>query len=68
MPDRSRSDRADTSAPAMCIVPAVGRSSVPITFNNVDLPDPDGPTTATNSPDSTRRSIPARAGTGGFPG
>ncbi len=34
----------------------------------VDVPDPDGPTTATSSPSSTRRSTPASADTGGSPG
>ena len=30
-------------------------------FINVDLPDPDGPMTATNSCSAMNRSIPARA-------
>src|ERR1035437_6715086 len=32
-----------------------------------DLPQPDGPTTATNSPSSTRRSTPLSAGTSTLP-
>ena len=37
--------------------PRVGRSSVPMTCSSVDLPEPDGPTTATSSPavDAQRR-------------
>ena len=42
-----RSPSAAMSSPSTCTVPALGRSSVPIMCNNVDLPDPDGPTIAT---------------------
>ena len=35
--------------------PLVGVSSVPIRCNSVDLPDPDGPTTAASSPAVTAR-------------
>ena len=52
----------------MRTTPAVGRSRVPITCSRVLLPDPDGPTMATSSPWSMRRSTPARATTGGSPG
>ena len=33
-------------------VPSVGSSNPPIIFNNVDFPEPEGPTNATNSPSS----------------
>ena len=50
--------------PATCTEPADGRSSVPITCSSVDLPEPDGPTTATASPvahrRATRRAAPRR--------
>ena len=36
--------------------PVVGRSSAPMMLSRVDLPDPDGPTTARYSPSSTVRS------------
>ncbi len=48
--DNSRSDSFATSMPVMRTVPLVGRSNVPIRCNNVVLPEPDGPTTPTNSP------------------
>ena len=50
-----------TSAPAIATVPAVGRCR-PVTRRiRVDLPQPDGPTTATNSPRRTFSVIPSRA-------
>ena len=39
--------------PLITTSPAVGESMVEITFKNVDLPLPDGPMIATNSPLST---------------
>ena len=36
-------------------------------FMSVDFPEPDGPTTATNSPLFTTRSIPFSASTRTFP-
>ena len=39
----------------------VGESSMPITFRSVDLPQPDGPMIATNSPSATSRKMPSRA-------
>ena len=39
-----------TSRPLTMTVPAVGGHSPVTTFINVDLPQPEGPTTATNSP------------------
>ena len=46
-------------------VPVVGRSRLPITCSSVVLPDPDGPTTDTNSPASTVRLTSRSAVTGG---
>ncbi len=43
--------------------PAVGRSRQPITFMKVDLPEPEGPMIATNSPGSTFTSTPCNAWT-----
>jgi hypothetical protein len=67
-PDSSRSDRAATSWPVTRTVPAVGRSKVPIRCSSVDLPDPDGPATATSSPSATAKLIPRNATTGGWLG
>jgi len=53
--------------PLMLTVPELGRSSVPIRLSRVDLPEPDGPTMATNSPSSTLRDTPLQACTGGLP-
>ena len=51
----SRSRIRATSIPVMRTVPAVGLSRVPIRCSSVDLPDPDGPATATSSPAATAR-------------
>src|SRR5581483_1551642 len=40
-------------APSMSTAPASGATKPAIMFNNVDLPHPDGPTMATNSPSRT---------------
>src|ERR1035441_8320025 len=48
-----RSDNSSTRSPAMLTVPRVGRSSPPMRFNNVLLPEPDGPMSARNSPAGT---------------
>ena len=53
-----RSRERPTSWPSMRTVPVVGRCSAPTTFISVDLPDPDGPTIATNSPWPIVRSMP----------
>jgi hypothetical protein len=45
--------------------PAVVGLEFPMTCRSVDLPDPDGPTIATNSPRLTEKDTPRRAGTGG---
>ena len=42
-------------------LPEVGTSSPPIMFSRVDLPLPEVPTIATNSPCSTERFTPSRA-------
>ena len=49
-------------------VPQVGRSSVPAIASRVDLPDPDGPTTAANSPSPIVSVTERSAVTGGDPG
>ena len=52
---------AATSVPARWYVPEDGRSRQPMTCMSVDLPEPDGPTMATNSPSRTWMSTPASA-------
>jgi MFS family permease len=56
-----------TSRPASTSRPAVGRSRQPIRLSRVVLPEPEGPARAVNSPASTVRSIPRRAGTTSLP-
>src|SRR5262245_21862478 len=58
----ARSSNAVRSCPASCTEPAVGRSSVPIMFNNVLFPDPEGPIIASDSPGESVRSTPLRIG------
>jgi hypothetical protein len=43
------------------MIPEVGRSRAAIRWSMVDLPQPDGPVTATDSPRSIRRLSPFRA-------
>ena len=50
-----------TSSPATVTTPCCGSCSPVTSFISVDLPQPDGPTTATNSPFSTRICSPATA-------
>ncbi len=52
------------STPSIVTSPSVGRSSAPIKFSKVDLPDPDGPAKLTNSPAAISRSTPFSALTG----
>ena len=52
----------------MRTLPEVGCSKVPAMASRVDFPDPDGPTTATNSPSSTAIDTERSATTGGDPG
>src|SRR5207244_307318 len=51
-------------SPARKTSPSLGASSPATRFSNVDLPHPDGPVTAMNSPAATIRSIPRNALTG----
>ena len=57
----SSSFRVDSSRPSTVTVPEGGRSSPPSMCSRVDLPDPDVPMIATNSPFSTLSSTPSRA-------
>src|ERR1700677_1640929 len=52
-----------TILPSMRISPSLALSSPAIIANKVDLPQPDGPTRATNSPVCASRSIPLRTST-----
>lgn len=47
-----------TSCPAISIVPLVGDSSPAMQRSSVVLPQPDGPSSETNSPDRIERSMP----------
>ena len=67
-PVRASSPRSEVSTPPSRYVPAVGVSSSPSMLRKVDLPEPEGPTTATNSPSSIRTVAPVSAVTGGGPG
>src|SRR5262245_27297858 len=60
---RARADPARpwTGTPSRSYVPEVGESRQPMIAMSVDLPDPDGPIRATNSPRWTVRSMPRRA-------
>src|SRR3954454_2426981 len=53
---------AGVGSPSISRRPPVGRSKPPISRSTVDLPQPDGPSTQTNSPRSTASEIPATAG------
>jgi hypothetical protein len=53
---------ADTWLPATRILPSRGNCSPVASFIRVDLPQPDGPTTAANSPSSTETLSPCTAG------
>ena len=55
--------KAKMSRPSTETMPLVGRSRPPSMCSSVDLPEPEVPTTATNSPCSTLRSTPSRART-----
>ena len=58
---KASSFRAKMSLPSTVTAPEVGRSSPPSMWSSVDLPEPEVPTMATNSPCSTLRSTPSRA-------
>ena len=53
--------REKISCPSTMTVPLVGRSSPPSMCSSVDLPEPDVPTIATNSPFFTLKSTPSNA-------
>ncbi len=67
-PDRALSGSPSTTSPATRTLPAVGRSRVPAMASMVDLPDPDGPTIAVNSPVPIVTVTDLSAATGGEPG
>src|SRR5277367_1588400 len=60
---RSFGATALTTLPSMRISPSLALSSPAIMANSVDLPQPDGPTSAMNSPACASRSIPLRTST-----
>src|SRR5581483_59313 len=62
-----RSDSEPTSSPAIVTLPPVGLSSAAIRCMSVDLPEPDGPMTATSSPPPTESVTPRRASTAASP-
>ena len=49
--------------PSIVIMPEVGTSNAPMQFNSVLFPDPDSPTTATNSPFSREKDTSFKAST-----
>ena len=51
----------ETSVPASMMVPEVGASIVAMQLSSVDLPDPEGPMRATNSPAAMVRLMPLSA-------
>src|SRR5208337_166440 len=53
-----------TILPSMRISPSLTLSSPAIMARSVDLPQPEGPTSATNSPVCASRSMPLRTSTG----
>ena len=63
-PHWARRESRLTHTSSSQISPASSGSSSPRRFSRVDLPQPDGPATATNSPAFTSRSTPRSTGTG----
>ena len=63
MPASWSSDRVATSVPSRKYDPDVGWSRQPTRLRKVDLPEPEGPMTATNSPRSRVSETPLSAGT-----
>ena len=57
------SSRVVSSTPSTRTVPDVGRSSPASTCMSVDLPEPDGPMMAVNSPEGKATSTPSSART-----
>ena len=60
---RARGGRSLTTVSPIAISPSVIDSRPAIMRSRVDLPQPDGPTSTTNSPSRTSRSIPWITGT-----
>src|SRR5664279_3207457 len=58
---RAAPERPSTFVPSNAYDPPVGESRQPMIAINVDFPDPEGPTRATNSPAETVRSMPQSA-------
>ncbi|KYF92171.1 hypothetical protein BE20_12435 [Sorangium cellulosum] len=63
----STSSSSSTGSSSRRYRPAVGRSSVPMTFSVVDLPDPEAPMMATISPRESSRETPRSACTSTSP-
>src|SRR5215469_7082675 len=59
---RSRGERARKSWPSNCTPPASGVSSPAITRSSVVLPEPEGPSSARNSPGRASIETPFSAG------
>ena len=59
----SSDDRLPTSLPLRLYSPEVGRSRQPRRFMSVDLPEPEGPMSATISPAKMRSETPFSAST-----
>jgi hypothetical protein len=57
----SRRESPPSSLPATVTVPSSGRSSAPIRCSSVDLPEPDGPDTATAAPGAISSDTPSSA-------
>ncbi len=64
---RAKSPAAETSTPSTTMRPDVGRARPPRRCRSVDLPQPEGPMIATNSPFWTWMSTPRRACTSTCP-
>src|SRR5438034_4937542 len=64
---RAASLSAVRSLPSTRTLPRVACASPPIRYRSEDLPHPDGPITATDSPGSTSKFTPRRAGTSTLP-
>ena len=58
--ESSRSSIAPVSCPLILKAPPLGRSSRPMMFISVDLPQPDGPTIDRRSPRFTSSRTPRR--------
>jgi hypothetical protein len=64
---RRSSSRVEMRTPSMTTSPEVGRSRPPSRWSIVDLPDPELPMMATNSPRSTDSEMPLSASTSPSP-